>query len=198
MNDFARNMMRDGMRGERRRMRDYGVLRYEYEGRGGTADDYRHEYDDRRHHEHEREYYDYGRPYREDEYLDYARKRDSRGRYMRDRGEHEMEYFSMADVEDWKHEMKNEDGTHGEHFTKEHVKQAASMAGIDIHELGEIPFCLAMNMMYSDYCKVAMKYGVDRPEFYADMAKAFLKDKDFHGEPEEKLYLYYKCIVEKD
>jgi hypothetical protein len=53
-------------------------------------------------------------------------------------------------------------------------------------------------MKYSDYCKVAQKYGVDRPEFYADMAKAFLKDKDFHGEPEEKLYLYYKCIVEKE
>lgn len=29
-------------------------------------------------------------------------------------------------------------------------------------------------------------------------AKAFLDDKDFDGEPEEKLYLYYKCIVEKE
>lgn len=57
---------------------------------------------------------------------------------------------------------------------------------------------LAMNMVYSDYCKVAKKYGVDTPEFYADMAKAFLRDKDFDGKPEEKLYLYYKSIVEKD
>lgn len=30
------------------------------------------------------------------------------------------------------------------------------------------------------------------------LAKAFLDDKDFDGEPEEKLYLYYKCIVEKE
>ena len=55
-----------------------------------------------------------------------------------------------------------------------------------------------MNMMYSDYCKVAKKYGVDRPEYYADLAKAFLRDKDFDGKPEEKLYIYYKAIVEKD
>jgi hypothetical protein len=201
MNDFARSMMRDGARrGERRGMRDYGVLRYEYEGHGGSMGEHHREHDDMPPHYYEdRGYYDYGRePRRYHEYDDYARRRDSRGRYMRDRGEHDLEYFSMEDVENWKHEMKNEDGSHGEHFTKEHVKQAASMAGIDIHELGEIPFCLAMNMMYSDYCKVAQKYGVDRPEFYADMAKAFLKDKDFHGEPEEKLYLYYKCIVEKE
>lgn len=65
-------------------------------------------------------------------------------------------------------------------------------------EFGYDIFCLAMNMMYSDYCKVAKKYGADTPEFYADMAKAFLRDKDFDGKPEEKLYLYYKTIVEKD
>ena len=215
MNDFARSMMRDGgSRGDRRRYRDEGVVRYEYEGRGGSMGDHRRS----REYDYDRDYgredmrmddrgYDYGYEHERDmrggydrrnDYADYARRRDRRGRYMRDRGEHELEFFTMEDVEDWKHEMKNEDGSHGEHFTKEHVKQAASMAGIDVHEFGEIPFCLAMNMMYSDYCKVAQKYGVDRPEFYAEMAKAFLKDKDFHGEPEEKLYLYYKCIVEKE
>ena len=45
---------------------------------------------------------------------------------------------------------------------------------------------------------VAKKYGVDIPEYYADLAKAFLRDKDFDGKPEEKLYLYYKTIVEQD
>lgn len=65
-------------------------------------------------------------------------------------------------------------------------------------EFGRHTFCLAMNMMYSDYCKVAQKFGADRPEFYAEMAKAFLKDKDFDGNGEEKLWLYYKCIVEQE
>ena len=35
-----------------------------------------------------------------------------------------------------------------------------------------------MNVMYSDYYGVAAKYGLDRPEFYADLAKAFLMDLD--------------------
>ena len=41
----------------------------------------------------------------------------------------------------------------------------------------------------------AKKYGVDRPEYYADLAKAFLHDKDYKGKPEEKLWYYYNCIV---
>jgi hypothetical protein len=54
---------------------------------------------------------------------------------------------------------------------------------------------MTMNMMYADYCSVAKKYGVDRPEYYADLAKAFLHDKDYKGTPEEKLWYYYNCIV---
>ena len=106
--------------------------------------------------------------------------------------------FSHKDMETWKSMMKNEDGTRGVHFRREQVKHACQQAGIDCEEFGEDIFCLAMNMMYSDYCKVAKKYGVDMPEYYADLAKAFLRDKDFDGKPEEKLYLYYKAIVEQD
>lgn len=116
--------------------------------------------------------------------------------YRRDYGEPEM--FSHKDMETWKSMMRNEDGSRGEHFRKEQCKHAGEQAGVDIEEFGDDIFCLAMNMMYSDYCKVAKKYGVDRPEYYADLAKAFLRDKDFDGKPEEKLYIYYKAIVEKD
>ena len=49
-----------------------------------------------------------------------------------------------------------------------------------------------MNAMYSDYCKVAKRYGVDRPEFFAEMAKAWLEDKD--AVP-NKAAMYYDCIV---
>ncbi len=53
-----------------------------------------------------------------------------------------------------------------------------------------------MNMMYSDYCRVANKYGSGMSDFYAYMAKAFLFDKDAPS-PKEKLAAYYHSIVEK-
>ena len=52
-----------------------------------------------------------------------------------------------------------------------------------------------MNAMYSDYCEVAKKYGVDQTDFYADMAKAWMNDKDAK---KNKSALYYECVVEKD
>ena len=41
---------------------------------------------------------------------------------------------------------------------------------------------------------VAAKYGLDRPEFYADLAKAFLMDKDA-GVAEAKMAGYYYGVV---
>lgn len=44
------------------------------------------------------------------------------------------------------------------------------------------------------YCKVAEEYGVgDKSDFYADMAKAFLMDKDAG---DGKLAKYYRHVVE--
>lgn len=201
MNKFARMLMQD--------------KRNPYGSRGGyVRSDRRSDYDDdyamrgnRDRRDYEDDYargrrdMDYARRDRGEDYAsyrdrdyddDYRRDRD----YRRDYGKPEM--FSHKDMETWKSMMRNEDGTRGEHFRKEQVKHACQQAGIDCEEFGEDIFCLAMNMMYSDYCKVAKKYGVDRPEYYADLAKAFLRDKDFDGKPEEKLYLYYKTIVEQD
>lgn len=55
-------------------------------------------------------------------------------------------------------------------------------------------FAVAINMMYADYCKVAKKMGVDRPDFYACMAKAFLMDEDA---PDGKLEKYMRYVAEK-
>jgi hypothetical protein len=117
---------------------------------------------------------------------------------MRDYGKMEYGKMSHEDIEKWKKHMKNQDGTMGEHFKKEQVMQAARQIGVNPEEYGEHIFPLVMNMMYSDYCAVAKKFGLDRPDFYAELAKAFLNDKDFGGEPEEKVYLYYKCIAEQE
>ena len=128
-----------------------------------------------------RDYADYG--------MDYG---------MRDYGEMEYGKMSHKDIENWKNHMKNQDGTMGEHFKKDQVMQAARQIGVNPEEYGEHIFPLVMNMMYSDYCAVAKKFGLDRPDFYAELAKAFLNDKDFGGEPEEKVFLYYKCIAEQE
>lgn len=190
-----------------RDMDDYGMPKgdfrrdyADYEGRdmrGGYRRDY------------ERDYGDYGRDYADYDMRgnDYGMQ-DMRGRGgydrdyadydMRDYGEMEYGKMSHKDIEKWKKHMKNQDGTMGEHFKKEQVMQAARQIGVNPEEYGEHIFPLVMNMMYSDYCAVAKKFGLDRPDFYAELAKAFLNDKDFGGEPEEKVWLYYKCIAEKE
>lgn len=39
-------------------------------------------------------------------------------------------------------------------------------------------FYVAMNAMCNDYCETAKKMNIDRPDYYAHLAKDFLKDKD--------------------
>lgn len=56
-----------------------------------------------------------------------------------------------------------------------------------------LEFFAVMNALYSDYCEVAKRFGIDRPEFYAMMAKAFIEDEDA---VEDKVAKYYECIVE--
>ena len=50
-----------------------------------------------------------------------------------------------------------------------------------------------MNMIYSDYFGVAKKLNVNNMDFYAEMSKAFLGDKD--AVP-GKLYAYFEHVVE--
>lgn len=197
MNRFARMLMTDSRQGVKGTGR-YGIGGRDYNddyARGRDRADYGEDYArggrgrDRGDYGEDMRGMDYGEDYRRRDRASYIDRR-------RDYGEPEM--FSHKDMETWKSMMRNEDGSRGEKFRAEQVKHACQQAGIDCEEFGEDVFALAMNMMYSDYCKVAKKYGVDRPEYYADLAKAFLRDKDFDGKPEEKLYIYYKAIVEKD
>lgn len=94
-------------------------------------------------------------------------------------------------AEAWSNSMENEDGTKGPHWTIEQTKQVQTQHGIDCDPL---EFYLAMNMMYSDYVKVAKKLSVNNAEFYAYMAQAFLDDRD--AAP-NKLSKYYHYIVKK-
>ena len=104
------------------------------------------------------------------------------------------ETFTKEDALYWVEHMENSDGTTGAQWTMDETSAMAKSMGV------YLPGCIwfaAVNMMRSDYCLVARKHGVDKPEFYADMAQAFLFDKDA-GEPEEKISAYYHCVAGRE
>lgn len=107
-----------------------------------------------------------------------------------------MMNFTREDAETWAAKMQNADGTTGPHWTMEQTSAVADARGIG-RDVPRWAWGVAMNMMYSDYYGVAVDFGVNRPEFYAALAEAFLMDKDGPG-PEEKLCAYYRCIVKQN
>ena len=157
---------------------------------------------------------------------DYRRSRGSRGRgrdsedYRRNRNyedEYEYEYedsrdyaeedfhnykhikLTKSDINRWKQMMHNVDGSHGEHFDMQQIMHVAEKLGIRFDSYNEREFCLAVNMMYSDYCQVVRKYCPPDKELmvYAELAKAFFDDPD-GPEPSEKLALYFHCIADNE
>ena len=92
-------------------------------------------------------------------------------------------------AEDWTRRMKNEDGTTGAHWTMEQAEQVMRQHGIQCEPA---EFYAALNMLYSDFCEVFKKHGVNKIDFYADMAKAWLDDKDAVS---DKLSEYYEYVV---
>ena len=97
---------------------------------------------------------------------------------LEDHDEPETVEFDRATAMQWAAAMRNADGTTGPHWTMEQTT------------------AVTMNMMYSDYYPVAVEFGLNRPEFYAALAKAFLLDKDGPG-PEQKLMAYYEHIAKR-
>ena len=104
-----------------------------------------------------------------------------------------MTEFSREDAMRWAEHMQNADGTVGPHWTMDQTSAVADASGIP-HDIPRWAWGVTMNMMYSDYYDVARKFGVNVPEFYAELARAFLMDKDGPG-PDEKLCAYYRCIA---
>lgn len=94
----------------------------------------------------------------------------------------------MAD--EWMYSLQNEDGTQGPHWTLEQTKQVMAQKGV---KADPFEFFAVLNAMYADYCKVFKKHGVgDKLDFYVDMAKAFIDDKDAS---EGKVVKYFENIV---
>jgi hypothetical protein len=89
----------------------------------------------------------------------------------------------------WTKHMKNSDGSTGAHWDFAQTKALGEKLGINVDP---VEFYVAVNMMYSDYCGVAKKFGLDTADFYGHMAKAFLEDKD--AAP-DKLKNYFEEVV---
>lgn len=113
----------------------------------------------------------------------------------RDRGE-EMR-LERQDMEMWKHELENADGTKGYHFELPQIEQAMRSLAIQPKNYTEEELCMTANMLYSDYCKTFKNIIPKDKEamYYTSMARDFLEDKDASAKGSEKLMAYYHCIV---
>lgn len=96
--------------------------------------------------------------------------------------------LTSYEVSEWMESMVNEDGTTGGHWT---VAQTNTIP----HTIPDECWNAAMNMMYSDYYGVAVAHSVNSVDFYADMAKAFVEDKDAS---DNKLAKYYCYVVKAE
>lgn len=102
-------------------------------------------------------------------------------------GEYRKVDEQMADS--WVRRMKNADGSMGPHYK---IEQAEQLRQMYCMECDKWEFYVALNMMYSDYCEVAQQMGLDKAEYYAYMAKAFLCDEDAGP---NKLQKYFMKVV---
>lgn len=136
-----------------------------------------------------------------------GRSRDSRGRYNDGRGMDGYGIYNMAqmkehiknmsdhDYDKWLEAMEGADGSVGPMWTEEETTSVAKKIGVDFKHFTPKEFQVAMDMQYSDVCEVAEEFGVNKPEFYAKLAKAWLMDEDtLKGG--KKLSAYHEYVVE--
>lgn len=184
---------------------NYGndIVRNDYTERGGQSNyrDYA-EHDMGRYpmdYEQSRQY-DRGYEYEQDGHYNNYRPIEAMGYFngYYDMGEDYADYgtakLSSKDIKKWEKGLENADGTKGKKWDTDQIRQVAQQHGIRFEEYSPELLTVIANMLYSDYCKIL---GADLM-MYVKLAKAFLEDEDFEGEPEEKAMLYYKCIVSKD
>lgn len=100
-----------------------------------------------------------------------------------------MTKLDKQTAEEWANSMQNFDGTTGAHWDMNQTKQVMQQFNADCDP---IEFYVVMNSLYSDYGKTLSKYGMNKVEVYADLAKDWLKDKDAVS---NKAAAYFEHIV---
>lgn len=91
--------------------------------------------------------------------------------------------------------MKNEDGTKGPHWTVEETTSIANQLGINLTsgKHNKWDWYVAMNMIYSDFYKaVVAMTGSASTKYFAELAKAWVTDKDA---PDGKMWHYYVHVM---
>lgn len=89
----------------------------------------------------------------------------------------------------WVDSMKNADGSKGAKWAPDHIESIMQKMGIECDPAE----CWAVtNSLYSDFCEVFRCYGIESPEFYVALAKAWLDDDDA---VDEKAIKYFEHIV---
>jgi len=89
--------------------------------------------------------------------------------------------------------MEDKDGVKGGAYSWHQAQQYGRNMGITGEER-LLEFYAAMNAMESDFRQAGKKFGVDKPEFYACLAKLWLEDPDAVDNKAEE---YYRHIVKK-
>ena len=104
--------------------------------------------------------------------------------------EEEIPQMDMEMAEEWTKMMRNDDGSKGAHWPIDKTSAILKQRGYK-HTAAE--WYAVMNAMYSDFYGVAKKFGLAaNPEFFADLANAWLNDKDAVA---EKASAYFCCVV---
>ena len=106
----------------------------------------------------------------------------------------EPHHLTKEEAIAWVNSMHGEDPAvpTGGKWTMEQVAPIAVKYGVQPETQAFIDLWVAMNAMYNDYYAIAKKYNALNADFFADMAMAFLHDKDAKG---DKLALYKKYIA---
>ena len=99
--------------------------------------------------------------------------------------------FDRKLADRWVEAMQEEAGK--ELWGREEVEKISRKYGMD--DLDKNEFYAVFNAVYTDFCDVAKKWDVDKAEFFADLARAFIEDEDAVG---DKVAAYYACVVRHD
>ena len=97
-------------------------------------------------------------------------------------------------AEEWVESMEGDDPAKpkGGKWTPDQIKPIATKYGVPTEGERFWEFYAIMNAMYSDYYPVAKKYNTLNPDYFADLAMAFINDKDA---VRNKVSVYYECIA---
>ena len=123
---------------------------------------------------------------------------ESKGSRMTEGGSHMTgghDKLTREKAEKWVRSMQGDDPkSRGEMWTYEDAKMLAEERGLPTEGQDMVDYYVALNMVYNDYCKVAKEHGVDTEDYYADLAHAWLYDRDGKP-PAEKLMAYKQYVV---